>query len=564
MCTEYQIVRTNLKYIIFGSIFSFLLTHTAMGQTEHFTAYTKIAERSFDRRVAAEWEKREYLVLVWKNYPEVLSEIAHYAQDEGQVLILCRDSQEVKKYFRLHFYQTRKIKFLNFDFNSPWVRDYSPANLYQEGSSDFMLVDWLYNRRRKDDDLFPMQLAQFIQRPIMQLSIADSGVVQIGGNLMTNGLCSAFSSNLLLKENARLTEDSLKFYFQHFLGIKNYVLLDTLPYDIIHHIDMHLKLINPSTILVGKFPDGVSDQPYISRNIQKIKKHYKTCFDTDYRFVEIPMPDDFGRYPDSSGWADYLTYTNSLIFNKTVFVPVYGNSSDDFALAIYQKNFPAYRIIGINVDNPIMDGGAVHCLTYSVPADTAFIIWHENQKYFSASQKNLSFYATVFYPKQIQRLQLFYRFDKKNSFRQLFMKQDDSLGVFSCTLNFPKHEKLLNYYILAQAVDGRTETLPMTAPEGFFTVQHHNKQRLVLSLPKDTPEVKKRILPLRAQFSGMDADELLFYWKSLDGLNMKNANKVNAKVFFPIKSAKKVYSFVLMVSDGEKLYSDTLRVTLEK
>lgn len=36
------------------------------------------------------------------------------------------------------------------------------------------------------------------------------------------------------------------------MGIERYIKMQTLPYDGIHHIDMHMKLLDEETLLVGQ------------------------------------------------------------------------------------------------------------------------------------------------------------------------------------------------------------------------------------------------------------------------------------------------------------------------
>lgn len=38
------------------------------------------------------------------------------------------------------------------------------------------------------------------------------------------------------------------------MGIDRYIKMDELPYDGIHHIDMHMKLLDEETLLVGEYP----------------------------------------------------------------------------------------------------------------------------------------------------------------------------------------------------------------------------------------------------------------------------------------------------------------------
>ena len=61
-----------------------------------------------------------------------------------------------------------------------------------------------------------------------------------------------------------------------FMGISTYIKMETLPYDQIHHIDMHMKLLDEETILVGEYPEGEADGP-IEANIEYIQDNYTQC-----------------------------------------------------------------------------------------------------------------------------------------------------------------------------------------------------------------------------------------------------------------------------------------------
>jgi hypothetical protein len=82
------------------------------------------------------------------------------------------------------------------------------------------------------------------------------------------------------------------------MGLSRYVKMPVLPYDGINHIDMHMKLLNEETLLVGEFPDGVSDGPQIELNLQYVLDNFMTPFGTPYKVVRIPMiPSTGGAYP---------------------------------------------------------------------------------------------------------------------------------------------------------------------------------------------------------------------------------------------------------------------------
>jgi hypothetical protein len=95
--------------------------------------------------------------------------------------------------------------------------------------------------------------------------------VHTGGNNLQNGTGILFSSNLVLDENPGKTEAEIDTIAKTFLGINQYVKFPTLPFDGIHHLDMHMRVIDEETIVIGEYPEGVSDGPQIEANINTWK-----------------------------------------------------------------------------------------------------------------------------------------------------------------------------------------------------------------------------------------------------------------------------------------------------
>jgi hypothetical protein len=78
----------------------------------------------------------------------------------------------------------------------------------------------------------------------------------------------------------------------------------------------------------------------------------------------IPMYVEYDLFEDC--WV-YYTYTNSLILNDQVFVPIYDISYDDIALSMYESLMPTYDIVPIDCSSIIAYGGAIHCITMQYP-----------------------------------------------------------------------------------------------------------------------------------------------------------------------------------------------------
>ena len=67
-------------------------------------------------------------------------------------------------------------------------------------------------------------------------------------------------------------------------------------------------------------------------------------------------------------------YTNSLILNDKVFVPIMNSSWDDAALAVYQEALPDYEILGFTGSWESTD--ALHCRIKGIPDLNMLQIFH--------------------------------------------------------------------------------------------------------------------------------------------------------------------------------------------
>ena len=98
-----------------------------------------------------------------------------------------------------------------------------------------------------DYDVYPEFLANHLNLDIYQTSVAPYDFLATGGNFMSDGFGTAFSSNLVLEEND-IDESSIDQIMNSFMGIDTYIKMETFPFDGIHHIDMHMKLLDEETL----------------------------------------------------------------------------------------------------------------------------------------------------------------------------------------------------------------------------------------------------------------------------------------------------------------------------
>ena len=426
-------------------------------------------------RTMAEWEEISALVITWTQFPSILRDIVRYGQEECEVIIVCNDSNQVKTYLKSGGVPDQRISFLQEGFNTIWMRDYGAKTVYQQAVDSLLLVDWIYNRPRPRDGDLPKALACYLGYPVYSTTKPPYDLVHTGGNFMTDGFGTGFSSRLVVDENGpngffnptSKTEAEINSLLYQFMGIHTYVKMPVLPYDGIHHIDMHMKLLDEETLLVGEYPFGTADGPQIESNIAYIQQNFSSVFGTPYKIVRIPMPPENGRYPNQGG--AYRTYTNSVFVNKTILVPTYEERYDTTALRIMRELLPGYKVVGINCNSIIQLSGALHCITKAVGAPNPLLISHQplEDTYYSPIGYEVN--ALIKHKTGIQSALLYYTTDTTVGYTGLPMSLIDTASATWTGVIPPLSEGMdIFYYVHAEATSGKHLNRPLPAPKGYW------------------------------------------------------------------------------------------------
>ena len=253
--------------------------------------------------------------------------------------------------------------------------------------------------------------------------------------------------------------------------------METLPFDGIHHIDMHMKLLDEETLLVAEYPEGMSDGPQIEENLQYILDNFTTKWGTPFKVIRIPSPPSTSGYypgeqPNLNNAVDgyYRTYTNSVFVNKTVLVPFYREEYDTIAQRIYEEALPGYNIVGIDCDNNgnniISQSGAIHCITHSVGVNDPLLISYKKIEDQCPADGPVLFEALVKHRSGIANAYLYYRPNGIDSFAFVEM-QNQGDGVWSTVINnLDPFSESVEYYVHAIANNGKQQYRPITAVNG--------------------------------------------------------------------------------------------------
>jgi len=432
-------------------------------------------------RTMAEWEEIEYLVITWQpSFPNILRQIVAAAVEECKVIITTQNEASVSNYLSSNGVDLTNVTFLDEDWDSIWIRDYFANTIYTDDVGERGLVDWIYNRPRPNDDVMPEAHANLLSIPFYSTTNAPNDLVNTGGNFMSDGMGNAFASELILEENepgnpygvSPKDEAQVDQIMEDYMGISEYIKMTPLPFDVINHIDMHMKLLDEETLLVSKYPDGVADGPQIEANIDYVLSNFQSVFGTPYKveWIDAP-PSPGGAYPDTGGF--YRTFTNAIFVNGTVLVPTYRPEVDGPALAQWQEMLPGYNIVGIDVDNPgenlISLVGAIHCITHSIGVENPLWIVHQPVDE-ALPGATVQLDAMIKHNTGISSASVFWREEGQSNYTEVPMSLVSG-DNWRTDLTVPNNNVIVEYYIQAEANSGKVQVRPIVAPEGYWRLQ---------------------------------------------------------------------------------------------
>ena len=236
--------------------------------------------------------------------------------------------------------------------DSYWIRDYGPWYIFEDRNP--AIVDNKYNRNRPNDDNMSQVFANFWNIPMYGMNLTHTG-----GNMMEDGRGHGVSDELVFQENYN-NETNVRNKMRDYLGIDPYHVTIDPQGDYIAHVDCWGKYLAPDKILIAQLPES-SSQYALYEQVADYFATTNCCWGYPYQVYRVQEP---------GGYYNLAPYTNSLILNKTVYVPLGNNTNyNNMALQVYQDAMPGYEIVGVtNNDYSISweNTDALHCRTRGV------------------------------------------------------------------------------------------------------------------------------------------------------------------------------------------------------
>jgi agmatine deiminase len=285
----------------------------------------------------------EHMLGVLIRYPFGISYdiIAEMSEDVKVITIVTGQSQEnyVLGQYASHGVNLDNCEFLYAPTDTYWTRDYGPWFVV-DGTNQVGIVNFIYNRPRPNDNDIPIEMADFLNIPLYGMELVHSG-----GNYMTESMGISASTDLVWSENNDMTHAEIAQMVEDYLGVHTYHVVDDPNNTYIEHIDCWGKFLDIDKIMIREVPSSHSQYDEIEETVDYFEAE-TSSYGTPYEIYRVYTPSN-------------QPYTNSLILNRKVLVPITGSSWDDDAIASYEAAMPGYEVLGFTGSWASTD--ALHC-----------------------------------------------------------------------------------------------------------------------------------------------------------------------------------------------------------
>jgi len=455
--------------------------------------------------------KQEYKLIDVINIPDVFDDseyafvyatLADAIQKEAQVWINvwdAEDTTDILEYTAKVGKPLYNYRFFVNQGNSFWYRDCGPVAFYYGDQDSIAFLDFEYYGGRPLDDEIPVKIGKEFGIPVYSTTIEFEG-----GNILVDGDGTLFTTNAIADANADgegrlyldetsplgfnveekpvLTLSQVRDSLVYLMYLKKIKILNRLQYDGgTGHIDLYADFYDENTFVFTKYPNELSsffDAKLSSKNVDTLlslssrngKKYLS-------RYIPLPRKDDGTWYNSSKEYENYTrTYSNHLFVNKTIIQPVFytegaGGSKTDYeeAMTALKNAYPGYNIVPIDVRSFDGSGGAIHCITKQIPAENPLRIFHYPVSAADLFEDGFRVDAEITNRSGIKNASVYWKRTYDENWNVVSLQKGDDNKFAGFIPNSALNEgDTVEYYIYAEANNGKTITKPIVAPEGNY------------------------------------------------------------------------------------------------
>ena len=259
--------------------------------------------------------------------------------------------------------ESHGYEFEELETSNIWVRDFMPIKT--NGSyTKFGYSGYLPST---DGKSYPqLSFSSDIWRPFCDV---ESPLVLDGGNVEMNDQTVIFS-DILLKHNQKYDYHKMVSALEEVFD-REVMFLPVEPYDDLGHIDGIARFVDEKTVLVNEYPSsmGFEYEEYQNRVRDRLKLNGFNIVPLVNAYDKMPKMTEKQfrvKYPDGDSWNPGFGYfINFLKVGNLLFIPTFNIKEDNEAYKVFSSCFPECEIIPVVCSEVSLEGGLVHCISWT-------------------------------------------------------------------------------------------------------------------------------------------------------------------------------------------------------
>jgi agmatine deiminase len=321
---------------------------------------SRVQRLSGPRAIAAgtlrgDWDTSSALLVVYnRHWQSAIQRLLAFAHDDLPVYVLATPKDARSRAFRRWARRVPFAGLVSMALDTPWIRDYGPIEVQANGQISWLDMIYAPEDRPRDNAL-PTLLSEVFETPQQaepQLNLEGGGLISNGDGLC--GMTEASLQDLGLPGAGQEQWAS----FLETIGCRTLARLPELPAEATGHADMLAQFLSPSQVAIAV--PTASSPPDVTAALLGAREALAQAAEAHGRsleFVELPLVnrDDL-----------YYSYVNGLRTPSHYFVPSY-SAVDPAVQALAHERLEqalhGVRVVGVDSDEMIENGGAIHCVT---------------------------------------------------------------------------------------------------------------------------------------------------------------------------------------------------------
>jgi len=255
--------------------------------------------------------------------------------------------------------------------NDCWVRDHGPISVFKD--KHLVLLDFGFNGW---GNKFDATLDNRISRELHKLGafkltpieskdfVLEGGSVEVDGKggILTTTSCLLASSRNPGKSQAQIEAKLMQeFGVNRFYWLRHGYLSGD---DTDGHIDTLARFTDEHTIAYSACNDPQDEQFTSLQKMEQELSLFRDWKGEPFKLVPLVIPKPI---LDAEGQRLPANYTNFLIINNAILVPIYNDPADEYAIEHLKRCFSDRKIISVDCSTLIHQAGSLHCATMQLP-----------------------------------------------------------------------------------------------------------------------------------------------------------------------------------------------------